>query len=53
MSRNSVSKTELVPFIHKLKQELYTNESDIRYNPQDLAHSYLNKVLDKLSEYRQ
>jgi len=53
MSRNRVSKLELVPFLHRLKHQLY--EEEYRYGPyeRDLAHSYLNKVLDKLEEYRE
>lgn len=53
MSRNSVTKVDLVPFLHKLKHQLYAEEHNYGPNERDLAHRYLNKVLDKLEEYRQ
>ena len=53
MSRNHVTKLELVPFLHKLKHELYAEEYRYGVHERDLAHRYLNKVLDKLEEYRE
>lgn len=50
MSRNYVTKQELKAYVEKLKMDLYKqNHYDYSYN---LAHRYLNKVLDKLEEYR-
>lgn len=50
MSRNYVTKQELKAHVHKLKMELYHHhEHDYAAV---LANMYLNKVLDKLEEYR-
>lgn len=50
MPRNELTKDEIKCQVLKLKNELYHSEySDgITF----LAHEYLNKVLDKIEEYR-
>jgi len=53
MSRNSVTKVDLVPYLHKLKHRLYAEEHNYSVNERELAHRYLNYVLDRLEEYRQ
>ena len=49
MSKNQITKEEIKVQVEKLKTELY-NEQTCDGN--DLAHKYLNKVLDKIEEYR-
>ena len=49
MSKNQITKDEIKVQVEKLKTELYNERP---YNGQDLAHKYLNKVLDKIAEYR-
>lgn len=50
MSRNYITKQELKAHVQKLKLDLYHHhENDYAAV---LAHLYLNKVLDKLEEYR-
>ena len=49
MSKNQITKDEIKVSVEKLKTELY---NDNTYGAKDLAHKYLNKVLDKIAEYR-
>lgn len=49
MSKNQITKDEIKVQVEKLKTELY---NDNTYERKDLAHKYLNKVLDKIEEYR-
>jgi hypothetical protein len=49
MSKNQITKEEIKVSVEKLKTELYNDQSS---DGKDLAHKYLNKVLDKISEYR-
>jgi hypothetical protein len=49
MSKNQITKNEIKVQVEKLKTELY-NEKTL--GSKDLAHKYLNKVLDKIEEYR-
>ena len=49
MSKNQITKDEIKVQVEKLKTELYNERT---YNGKDLAHKYLNKVLDKIAEYR-
>ena len=49
MSKNQITKDEIKVQVEKLKTELY-NEQILE--GKDLAHKYLNRVLDKISEYR-
>ena len=49
MSKNQITKDEIKVQVEKLKTELYNYNT---YEGKDLAHKYLNKVLDKIEEYR-
>jgi CRISPR/Cas system CSM-associated protein Csm2 small subunit len=49
MSKNQITKEEIKVSVEKLKTELYNEKT---YDGKNLAHKYLNRVLDKISEYR-
>jgi hypothetical protein len=49
MSKNQITKDGIKVQVEKLKTELYNEQT---YDSKDLAHKYLNRVLDKISEYR-
>jgi hypothetical protein len=49
MSKNQITKDEIKVRVEKLKTELYNERIS---EGKDLAHKYLNRVLDKISEYR-
>jgi hypothetical protein len=49
MSKNQITKEEIKVQVEKLKTELH---NDNTHESKDLAHKYLNKVLDKIAEYR-
>ena len=49
MSKNQITKDEIKVQVEKLKTELYNEQT---YDGKALAHKYLNKVLDKIEEYR-
>ena len=48
MSKNQITKDEIKVQVEKLKTELYNEQTS---ESKDLAHKYLNKVLDKIGEY--
>jgi len=50
MPRNELTRDEIKCYVLKLKDELYHEEysEGITF----LTHQYLNKVLDKIEEYR-
>jgi len=49
MYKNQITKEEIKVCVEKLKTELYNDKTlESKY----LAHKYLNKVLDKIEEYR-
>tara|TARA_R100001163_G_C4886721_1_gene81581 strand:+ start:354 stop:509 length:156 start_codon:yes stop_codon:yes gene_type:complete len=50
MPRNELTRDEIKCYVLKLKDELYHEEysEGITF----LAHQYLNRVLDRLEEYR-
>ncbi|ASR76224.1 hypothetical protein HOR89_gp114 [Synechococcus phage Bellamy] len=50
MPRNMLTKDEIKVRVLKLKNELIHEQEPVMYK--DLAHKYLNKVLDILDEYR-
>ena len=50
MPKNLMPKDEFKCRLLKLKHELYEENEPVVYK--DLAHKYLNKVLDILDEYR-
>lgn len=52
MPKNQVSKEELKVRVLKLKDQVYNESRDVWQGEKDLAHKYLNKVLDILEEYR-
>jgi hypothetical protein len=49
MSKNQITKEEIKVQVEKLKTELYNEQTS---EGTDLAHKYLNRVLDEISEYR-
>ncbi len=49
MPRGILTKVEMESYLYKLKHQL---ESEY-YGDKDLANKYLNKVLDKIKEYRE
>ena len=50
MPRGQLTKEELKVYILKLKSQV---DSDEGYpGEKEIAHKYLNKVLDKINEYR-
>jgi hypothetical protein len=49
MSKNQITTNEIKVQVEKLKTELYNEQTS---EGKDLAHKYLNRVLDKISEYR-
>jgi ribosomal protein S20 len=51
MPRNEMNKDELKCYVLKLKHQI---DSDLGWYPgeKDVAQKYLNKVLDKIQEYR-
>ena len=49
MSKNQITTNEIKVQVEKLKTELYNEQT---LDSKDLAHKYLNKVLDKIAEYR-
>jgi hypothetical protein len=49
MSKNQITANEIRVQVEKLKTELYNEQT---LESKDLAHKYLNRVLDKISEYR-
>ena len=49
MSKNQITMNDIKVQVEKLKTELYNEQT---YDGKDLVHKYLNKVLDKIEEYR-
>ena len=47
MSKNQITKEEIKVQVEKLKTELYNEKT---YDGKELAHKYLNLVLDKIAE---
>jgi hypothetical protein len=52
MPRNQLTKDEIKIYALKLKHELYCEDVTYTSDPKSLAHKYLNKLLDKIEEYR-
>lgn len=50
MPRNSIDKNEMRIRVLKLKQQLFQEHTEEYHK--DLAHKYLNSVLDIIEEYR-
>ena len=51
MPRGSITKYEIESHLYKLKDELHYRDTDLHVS-KHLAEEYLNKVLDKLQEFR-
>lgn len=51
MPRNTLTKDEIRVHVERLKKELYEEEVNWTSDPKAIAHKYLNRVLDKISEY--
>ena len=49
MPRGQLTKDEMKCQVLKLKTELHNEQTS---GSKDLAHKYLNKVLDKIAQYR-
>ena len=52
MPKNQVKKEELKVRVMKLKWDVDQESSTVWQGEKDLAHKYLNKVLDIINEYR-
>jgi len=52
MSKNSLKKDEMRIRVLKLKNELFSRQYDDDDYSKNLAHEYLNRVLDIIEEYR-
>ena len=51
MPKNQINKEEIKIRVLKLKHKL-SKENHYSSNPKELAHKYLNEVLDIIDEYR-
>lgn len=52
MPRNHLTKDEIRQHVLKLKNDLYLRQiTNWNISPKELAHEYLNRVLDKIDEY--
>jgi hypothetical protein len=53
MSRNQLTKDEIRNWVLKCKDDLYREQiTQYTTDPKKIAHKYLNKVLDKINEFR-
>ena len=52
MPKNQLSKDELICHVLKLKLEVDEEPKLVWQKEKDLAHKYLNRVLDRIQEYR-
>ena len=52
MSKNSVTKDEFKIRVLKLKHQVDNEGPEVWEGEKELAHKYLNMVLDALDEYR-
>ena len=53
MPKNQLTKDELKCWVLKLKQSLYEEKiTQYTADPKTLANLYLNKVLEKINEFR-
>jgi len=51
MPRNELSKEEIKSYVEKLKDQSYKENVTYTSDPKQVAHRYLNHVLDKIGEY--
>lgn len=52
MPKNQLNKDELICHVLKLKHQVDEESKNVWQGEKDLAHKYLNKVLDRIQEYR-
>jgi hypothetical protein len=53
MSKNQLSRDEIRCWVQKLKHELYSEQpNNYIKDPKQIAHRYLERVLNKIDEYR-
>ena len=52
MPKNQIEKEEMKVRVMKLKHQVDMEGADVWQGARDLAHKYLNKVLDIINEYR-
>ena len=52
MPKNRLDKDELMCHVLKLKNEVDEESKSVRQKEKDLAHKYLNRVLNRIEEYR-
>ena len=52
MPRNQISAAEIKTKVERIKNELYWEEHKYGSEARELAHKYLNMVLDVIDEYR-
>ncbi len=52
MPKNQLNKDELICHVLKLKDEIDGEPKTVWQKEKDIAHKYLNKVLDRIQEYR-
>ena len=52
MPKNQLNKDELICHVLKLKHEVDVESKIVWQKEKDLAHKYLNRVLDRIQEYR-
>jgi hypothetical protein len=53
MSRNKLTKEEIKTWVEQYKNDLYDEPYEITTDSKSLAHKYLNKILDKINEFRE
>ena len=53
MPRGKLTKDEMKVWVLKCKKELYYENINYATDIKSLANRYLNKVLDKIEEYRE
>ena len=52
MPRNQLTKEQIRNEVLKIKQELHKEYIDYRMDMKGLANKYIDKILDKIEEYR-
>ena len=53
MPRNELTKDEIKCWVLKCKEELYREQlTQYTTDPKQIAHKYLNQVLDKINQFR-
>ena len=53
MPRNQLTKDEIQCWVLKCKEDLYREQlTQYTTDPKQIAHKYLNQVLDKINQFR-